>query len=84
MYFNFNPQMDGFTTGSSYAYDGANKIYISAGVASGAVQYISYLNMLDNKIYGLGAIPNTQSAPVIGNRMEIITSPSSSIIICIF
>jgi hypothetical protein len=72
----FSPQTDTMTTGSYYAYDGVNRLYYSPGVATGVVQYVYYYNMVDNRTYGLGSVPNTQLAPVIGNRMEIVTSPA--------
>ena len=72
----FQPQMDTFNAGSYYAYDGANGIYISASVGTGAVQYVSKFDLLTNKISGFGSVPTVQGAAVIGNRMEIITSPS--------
>ncbi len=74
--FLFSPQTDTMTTGSYYAYDGANRLYYSPGVATGVVQYVYYYNVLDNRAYGFGSVPNTQLAPVIGNRMEIVTSPA--------
>ena len=70
----FQPQMDTFNAGSYYAYDGANAIYISASVGTGAVQYVSKFDLLTNKISGFGSVPTVQGAAVIGNRMEIITS----------
>jgi len=70
-----NPQTDTMTTGTYYAYDGNNRVYFSPGVATGLVQYIYYYDLTTSKIYGFGSVPNTQLAPVSGNRMEIITSP---------
>ena len=73
--FFMTPQTDTFTTGSAYAYDGSDILYVSPGVSAGFVQYIYYLDLLTNKIKGFGSIPNTQSTNVLGNRMEIIKSP---------
>ena len=72
----FQPQTDVFNAGSYYAYDGANSIYMSASVGNGAVQYVSKFDILTNKISGFGAVPTLQGTGVVGNRMEIITSPS--------
>ena len=72
----FQPQTDVFNAGSYYAYDGSNSIYISASVASGAVQYVAKFDLLTNKISGFGAVPTLQGTGVVGNRMEIITSQS--------
>lgn len=72
----FQPQTDVFNAGSYYAYDGANSIYMSASVGNGAVQYVAKFDLLTNKISGFGAVPTLQGGGVVGNRMEIITSPS--------
>jgi hypothetical protein len=72
----FNPQTDVMGAGTYYAYDGANRIYFSPAVAAGVVQYVYYYDMTTNKIQGFGSVPNTQNAPTIGNRMEIVTAPS--------
>ena len=72
----FQPQTDVFNAGSYYSYDGANSIYMSASVGNGAVQYVSKFDLLTNKISGFGAVPTLQGTGVVGNRMEIITSPS--------
>ena len=74
--FMFSPQTDTLTTGTYYAYDGVNRVYFSPGVATGIVQYVYYFDFTDNRAYSLGSVPNTQLAPVIGNRMEIVTSPA--------
>jgi len=71
-----SPQSDTLTTGSYYAYDGADRIYFSPGVATGIVQYVQYLNLLTGLVYSLGSVPNTQLAPVLGNRMELVESPA--------
>ena len=74
--FLFAPQTDTMTTGSYYCYDRVNRVYFSPGVATGLVQYVYYFDLTQNRSFALGAVPNTQLAPVIGNRMEIVTSPS--------
>lgn len=73
-----SPQTDAFNAGSYYAYDGENKVYLSPSVATGAVQYVSYLDVTNNKIYGFGAVPTVQGAAAVGNRMEIVDSPSGT------
>jgi hypothetical protein len=77
--FLFSPQTDTMTTGSYYSYDGVNRVYFSPGVATGIVQYVYYFDFTDNRAYGFGSVPNTQLAPVIGSRMEMVTAPSSGI-----
>ena len=74
--FLMTPQTDTLTTGTYYAYDGLNRIYFSPGVATGIVQYIYYYDMVTNQVFGFGAVPNTQLAPALGNRMEIVQSPA--------
>jgi len=74
--FLFSPQTDTMTTGSYYAYDGADRVYFSPGVATGIVQYVYYYDFVTNRSFSLGSVPNTQLAPVIGNRMELVTSPA--------
>jgi hypothetical protein len=74
--FLISPQSDTLTTGSYYSYDGGNRLYFSPGVATGIVQYVLYYDLIKNKVFAFGAVPNTQLAPVIGNRMEIVNSPA--------
>lgn len=74
--FQMSPMTDTLTTGSYYAYDGGNRIYFSPGVATSAAQYVAYLDLTNMKVYGFGSVPNIQGAAVLGNRMEIVTSPA--------
>ena len=69
------PQTDTLTSGAYYAYDGKDKIYFSPAVAAGLVQYVYYFDIRDGKVVCFGSVPNTQSTNVVGNRMEIVTSP---------
>jgi hypothetical protein len=72
----FTPQTDTMGAGTYYAYDGVNRIYFSPAVASGVVQYVYYYDITLGRIFGAGAVPNTQLAQAIGNRMEIVESDS--------
>lgn len=74
--FLISPQSDTLTTGSYYAYDGGDRLYFSPGVATGIVQHVMYYDLIKNRVFAFGAVPNTQLAPVIGNRMEIVNSPA--------
>jgi hypothetical protein len=74
--FLFSPQTDTLTSGTYYAYDGGDRVYFSPGVATGIVQYVYYFDLLTNRAYGFGSVPNTQLAPAVGNRMEIVSSPA--------
>jgi hypothetical protein len=74
---NLKPQTDTFTTGSYYTYnDTDDRIYMSPGVATGIVQHVYAYDLDTSSINGFGSVPNTQLAPVFGNRMEIVTSPA--------
>lgn len=68
----FSPQAELPTTGSSYAYDGADTIYFTKATASLGVRVFAY-DVTTNKVSGGGQISDTESATLtIGNRMEII------------
>lgn len=76
-YWIFNsPHVDIMSTWSSYAYDWNNRVYFSVVPVSGYIQYIQYYDFIYNKIYWFASIPNTQSTPVLWNKMEIVKSPS--------
>ena len=68
------PNFDPAVAGSYFAYDGSNKVYFSSIVSS--VKYIYALDVTTHKVEGIGSVPVLQSTGVLGNRMEIITSPS--------
>mgnify|MGYP006267287331 FL=1 len=70
-----SPQAELFTTGSSYAYDGGNKIYFSRSTTGSVIRVFAYdinRNTLD------GAMTSTiaQSTAHIGNLMEIVYDPT--------
>lgn len=67
----FSPQAETPTTGSSYAYDGENKIYFTR-TATGVNPRLFCYNITTNSVTGGGQIPDTDLAATIGNRMEII------------
>ena len=70
-----SPKTETMTTGSYYAYDGKDRVYFAPGVAAGLVQYIFVYDIKTKKVSGFGSVPNVQGTQVLGNRMEIITSP---------
>lgn len=68
----YAPQTETLNSGSYYAYDGEDKVYFSPSVATGITQFVFYLDLKDGKVKSIGAVPITQLAPLIGNRMEIL------------
>ncbi|KND49189.1 MAG: Mucin-2 precursor [Parcubacteria bacterium C7867-008] len=64
----FSPQAETFTTGSMYAYDGVNTIYMQKDATGRVMAY----DFSTNAITTLGTIPYGHSTAIIGNRMEII------------
>lgn len=67
----FSPQAELPTTGSYYAYDGADTIYFTK-TATGVNPRIFAYNVTTNSVTGGGQISDTDLAATIGNRMEII------------
>jgi hypothetical protein len=63
-----SPQSDTFTTGSMYAYDSANRIYVNHN-ATGRVYYF---DINSRQFVNSGTIPYGHSTAVLGNRMEIV------------
>lgn len=66
-----SPQLETFTTGTMYAYDAGKYIYINKD----AVNRIYRLNLDTREIEASGTIPYGHSTAIVGNRMEIITTP---------
>lgn len=67
----FSPQAELPTTGSYYAYDGADTIYFTK-TATGVNPRIFAYNITTNTVTGGGQLSDTDLAATIGNRMEII------------
>jgi hypothetical protein len=61
------PNFEALTTGSHYAYDGKDRIYIQRD----ATNRIYYFDLTNNTIYGAGFVPYAAGTAVTGNRMEI-------------
>ena len=71
-YGNFTPpQFETFTTGSMYAYDGVDRIYINHN----ATNRIYYFDLIKRELVNSGTVPYGHSTTIIGNRMEIINGP---------
>lgn len=64
----YSPQTETFTTGSMYAYDGYNTVYMHKDATGRIFAY----NFATNVVSSLGMIPYGHSTAIIGNRMEII------------
>lgn len=56
------------STGTMYAYDGANRVYYQAN-ATGKIYYYDFVK---NEIHTLGTVPYGMSTAILSNRMEII------------
>lgn len=72
------PQNEGFTTGSSYAYDGNNTIYMSRSVANAPIRIFEY-DMANNTINGSKTTTWLQGTVTIGNFMEIVETADGSL-----
>lgn len=68
--FTVSPQSETLTTGTMYAYDGANRVYFQKD-ATGRIYYLDLLTM---RIENAGQIPFGMSTALLGNRMEIVTT----------
>lgn len=64
------PQTETLTTGSMYAYDGADSIFFQKD----ATGRIYQLNVTNDQVYPAGTIPFGMGGALIGNRMDFITS----------
>ena len=71
----FIPQSELFTTGSSYAYDGENTIYMSRSAANLPIRIFGY-DLTTRKVVGAMTTTILQSTAHIGNLMEIVNSPT--------
>ena len=68
-YGNFvSPQFEALTTGSMYAYDGANRVYININ----ATNRLEYFDLNTREAVNSGTIPYGHSTAILGNRMEIV------------
>lgn len=75
--FPISPQTEGYGLGSSYAYDGADTIYLSRS-ATGSVIRIFALDINTLKVRGLATTTLQQGSIHIGNFMEVVNSPTDS------
>jgi hypothetical protein len=61
-------QGETFTTGSMWAYDGADRVYVQKD----ATGRIFYFDIVKRELVNSGTVPYGMSTPILGNRMEII------------
>lgn len=67
------PQIETLTTGSMYAYDGKNRVYFTKEVTLRCY----FLDLDTNTIHGAGIYPYISGTAILGNRMEIFTTPDN-------
>ena len=68
-YGNFiSPQSSTFTTGSMYAYDGVDRVYMNINASSS----LQYFDLSTRESVNAGTIPYGHSTAILGNRMEIV------------
>ncbi|NBO98605.1 MAG: hypothetical protein EBU90_00490 [Proteobacteria bacterium] len=67
------PMSETLTTGTSYAYDGVDRIYFQKDVTGRCYYY----DVVENMIIPSSTCPYSQGTGSIGNRMEIITTEDS-------
>ncbi len=79
-----SPQAELFQTGSSYAYDGVNKIYFSRSTTGSVIRVFAY-DINKNTLDGAMTSTITQSTSHVGNLMEIVDDPTGqySFIYCL-
>jgi hypothetical protein len=67
----FSPQQEVMSTGTQYAYDGADTIFFTKDVVNVNSRVFAY-DLTKNTVNNIGATPYAMSTLVIGNRMEIL------------
>lgn len=66
-----SPQFETFSTGSMYAYDGGKYVYINKE----STNRIYRLDVTTRTMENAGTIPYGHSTALVGNRMEVISTP---------
>lgn len=74
----FSPQSEGFTTGSSYSYDGHDGIYMTRSALNLPVRIFKH-NIATNTFDGVATTTVTQNAVHIGNFLETLEDPSGAV-----
>lgn len=65
------PQLEPLGTGTMWAYDGIDRIYFQK---DNTLRFY-YIDVIKNQIHGAGIAPFVNSTAIIGNRMEVYTTP---------
>jgi len=72
------PQNEGFTTGSSFAYDGNSTIYMARSATSQPIRIMEF-DMANNTIIGSKTTTWLQGTATIGNFMEVMETPDANV-----
>jgi hypothetical protein len=67
-YYQNSGQGESFTTGSMWAYDGADRVYVQKD----ATGRIFYFDIVKKEVVNSGTVPYGMSTAFVGNRMEIV------------
>mgnify|MGYP000867147789 CR=1 FL=1 len=62
------PQTEALTTGTMYAYDGVDRVYININASA----RIAYFDLSKREVINSGTIPFGHSTAILGNRMDIV------------
>jgi len=73
-----HPQSELFTTGSSYCYDGGNRVFLSRNIANGPTRIFA-LDINDNTITAIGTTTLANGTVHLGNFMEYIADPEGDV-----
>ena len=65
------PQLETLTTGTQCSYDGGDRIYFTKDITL----RMYYLDVVLQTVHGAGQMPYTAGTTILGNRMEIFTTP---------
>jgi hypothetical protein len=69
-----HPQSEGYTAGSSYCYDGANRIFLTRNVVSGPTRIFA-MDVSTQEITGIGTTTLINGVVHNGNFLEYIKDP---------
>lgn len=69
-----HPQSEGYTAGSSYCYDGANRVFLTKNIAAGVTRVFA-MNVATREVTGIGTTTLINGTPHNGNFLEYIEDP---------
>lgn len=73
-----HPQSELYTAGSSYCYDGADRVFLARNVASGVTRVFA-MNVATQEITGIGTTTILNGAAHNGNFLEYIENPDGDV-----